>query len=302
MKSLESNSLTSKGYWGIDVGGTFAKVGCITNGIFEMVATLPTGENCRPEKLLRDISELILQHKAEPSAVGLGTAGLVDRNEGGVIRFSPNLPLWNGINAGRILRDRLRIPVAVDNDCNVFAVGAINSGKIPSRGLWLFITLGTGIGGTIIHQGNIIYGTGYSGEFGHTTVREGGIPCPCGSDGCWERYAGRKALEWYYSRLTGLTKSPKEIALMASNGETSALEAFREYGRWIGIGLANLANSFSPMGFFIGGGLSATMQHFEISAKQEYSRRCKHQWNTAILKNSSTAGAFGAASMAAKLC
>ncbi|MCK5036457.1 MAG: ROK family protein, partial [Candidatus Sabulitectum sp.] len=100
---MESNSLTDASYWGIDVGGTFAKVGCITNGIFEMVATLPTGENCSPEKLLRDISELILQNKAEPSAVGLGTAGLVNRNEEGVIRFSPNLPLWNGINAGRIL-------------------------------------------------------------------------------------------------------------------------------------------------------------------------------------------------------
>lgn len=267
-----------------------------------MVATFPTGENCRPEKLLQKVSELILQHKTEPSAVGLGTAGFVDRNAGGIIRFSPNLPLWNGINAGEILKTYVRIPVAVDNDCNVFAAGAINSGKIPSEGLWLFITLGTGIGGTIIHQGNIIYGTGYSGEFGHTTVREGGIPCPCGSDGCWERYAGRKALEWYYNRLTGRKKSPKDIALMASHGELPALEAFREYGRWIGIGLASLANSFSPMGFFIGGGLSATIQYFEASAKEEYSRRCKHKWNTVVLENSPSAGAFGAATMAVKLC
>lgn len=289
-------------YWGIDVGGTCAKIGCITDGVFRIVDIFSTGENCQPTGLLERISELILSEDARPAAVGLGTAGLIDRPAGGVIRFSPNLPLWNGINAGEILRTYLKVPVTVNNDCNVFAIGAINSGQIPSEGLWLFITLGTGIGGAIINQGSIVYGTGYSGEFGHSTVREGGIPCPCGSDGCWERYAGKKAMEWYYTRLTGKKASSREMSLLASQREIPAMEAFREYGRWIGIGLANLANCFSPTGFFVGGGLSVTMNHFEASAMQEYKKRCKHQWNVSLLEDSPSAGAFGAASMARKQC
>jgi len=299
---LGSSNKSEETYWGIDIGGSYAKVGCMAGRSFRIVDTLPTGTNCHPEDLLQKISELILAEDTEPSAVGLGTAGLIDRPAGGVIRFSPNLPLWNGVNAGKILRNHLRIPVTVDNDCNVFAIGAINSGLIPSTGLWLFITLGTGVGGTIINQGNIIYGTGYSGEFGHTTVREGGIPCPCGSDGCWERYAGKGALEWYYTRLTGQKVSPGNMALLASRGDIPAREAFREYGRWVGIGLANLANCFSPMGFFIGGGLSATLSHFELSAMHEYKRRSKHPWNVSLLKDSPFAGAYGAASMARRQC
>ena len=284
--------------WGIDVGGTSAKIGCITAGAFRIVDTLPTGADCNPEKLLKRISQLILSKKTKLKAVGLGTAGLIDRTAGGVIRFSPNLPLWSGTNAGEILRNLLNVPVIVDNDCNAFAIGAINSGQIPQEGLWLFVTLGTGIGGTIVNQGRIVYGTGYSGEFGHTTVREGGIPCPCGSDGCWERYAGKEALEWYYKRLSGQTAPPEQISLLASQGEIPAIEAFREYGRWVGIGLANLANCFSPMGFFLGGGLSATAHLFEAAAMEEYKIRCKHIWNISVLEDSPEAGAFGAASMA----
>ncbi len=299
---MESSNNSGKTYWGIDVGGTCAKIGCLTNDVFRVVDTISTGVDCEPKELLAKISELILAEDVKPAAVGLGTAGHIDKRAGGVVRFSPNLPLWNGINAGEILRRHLKVPVIVDNDCNVFAIGAINSGRIPSEGLWLFITLGTGIGGTIINQGSIIYGTGYSGEFGHTTVREGGVPCPCGSDGCWERYAGKKALEWYYTRLTGQKASPGEIAALASQGKVSALETFREYGRWVGLGLANLSNCFSPMGFFIGGGLSTTINHFEKSAMLEYKKRCKHKWNVSLLENSPTAGAFGAASMVAKQC
>jgi glucokinase len=288
-------------FWGVDVGGTSAKIGCISSEHFEMVNSIPTGENCEPGNLLEQTAHFILAKDPEPAAIGIGTAGLIDR-EHGIIRFSPNLPLWNGINPGTILRKYLNAPIILDNDCNAFAIGAINSGQIPLDGLWIFITLGTGIGGSIVNQGQILYGTGTSGEFGHTAVKEGGIPCPCGSEGCWERYAGKKALEWYYFRLSGRCLSPVAIAALASSGDHTAVEAFKEYGRWIGIGLASLANCFSPMGFFIAGGLSSSLCHFGIPARQEYKRRCKQPWSVSLLENSPSAGAFGAASMAKAQC
>jgi glucokinase len=295
--------LTDKtAFWGIDIGGTYAKIGCIVDGVFRMVETLPTGENCEPKKLLHSISNLVLGYNAVPAALGLGTAGLVDRSSGGTIIFSPNLPLWNNVKAGSILENTIGIPVVVDNDCNAFAIGAISSGLIPSQGLWLLVALGTGIGGTIINHGIVQYGTGYSGEFGHMTVKEGGIPCPCGSNGCWERYAGKKALEWYYTTITGKKLSPLEMSLSASNGNLPAKEAFREYGRWVGLGLANLARCFSPMGFFLAGGLSAATDHFKKAALQEYTSRCVHPWKVTVLEDSPNAGAFGAASMAVLRC
>ncbi len=276
-------------------------MGCLGDSGFTLVEAFSTGENSTPASVLSHAAEVILERDPNPAAVGLGTAGLIDR-ETGVVISSPNLPLWSGTDVVSVLQEYLDAPVKLDNDCNVFAIGAINSGEIPDKGLWLFITLGTGIGGTIINNGRILYGTGGSGEFGHTTIREGGLPCSCGSTGCWERYAGRKALEWYYRRITGHHKSPVEISILAASGNSPAREAFREYGRWFGIGLANLANCFAPSGFFIAGGLSAGLTHFGIPARQEYMKRCRHPWSVTLLENSPEAGAYGAASMVRGSC
>lgn len=283
------------------MGGSFAKIGYLRNGEFVLEKAIPTGSVSSPKKVLREAADIILARDPSPAGVGLGAAGLIDHVQG-LIHFSPNLPFWSETAAVELLQGYLEAPVILDNDCNVFARGAMSTGEIPERGLWLFITLGTGIGGTIISNGAILYGTGSSGEFGHTTVREGGLPCPCGSSGCWELYAGRRALEWYYGRLAGKKLPPREISRLASLGDPAAREAFREFGRWFGIGLANLANCFAPEGFFIAGGLSAALNHFDTAARREFLNRCRHAWSLSMLENSPDAGAFGAASMARLEC
>lgn len=294
--------VSNKGFhWGVDIGGSYAKIGYLKGNEFVLERSIPTGSSSTPEDVLKESAGIILARDPSPAAVGLGAAGLINHSEG-MIQFSPNLPLWTGARIKVIMNRYLKASVILDNDCNVFASGALHSEEIPARGLWLFITLGTGIGGTIINDGTIIYGTGGSGEFGHTTVKEGGLPCPCGSSGCWELYAGRKALEWYYLRLTGKGLAPKEISHLASEGNPAAREAFREYGRWFGVGLANLANCFAPEGFFIAGGLSAALKHFDIAARREYTNRCRHPWSLSMLENSPEAGAYGAASMASFQC
>lgn len=294
-------ALNSGFHWGVDIGGSFAKIGYLNQGEFFLERSVPTGTASTPEQVLKESAHIILVRDPSPAAVGLGAAGLIDRKNG-MIHFSPNLPLWSDTRVAYMMHSYLEAPVILDNDCNVFARGALNSGEIPDRGLWLFITLGTGIGGTIINDGTIIYGTGSSGEFGHTTVCQGGLPCPCGSSGCWELYAARKALEWYYKRITGTNLPPRIISDLASEGDAAAREAFREYGRWFGIGLANLANSFAPDGFFIAGGLSAALKHFDVAARREYISRCRHPWSLSMLENSPEAGAYGAASMASFRC
>ena len=252
-----------------------------------------------PGRLLAALSSAILAADPEPASVGIGIAGLVDRSRGW-LEFSPNLRGWEGLDVASRVGALTGAPVVVDNDCNAFAYGAVGTGFVPSRGLSVLVTLGTGIGGTIVDDGRILYGTGYAGEFGHMPVEALGQACPCGSTGCWERYAGREALIGYYTGndCGAGGPDPREIAALAARGDERAAAAFATFGRWVGTGLAGLANCLSPGGFFLAGGLSNTAGLFLPSAREEFSRRTRHPWTVAVLPGSSEAGALGAALMA----
>lgn len=291
-------SNSSGKHWGVDVGGSTTILGYIDNDGFKTVSTLQTIPSEGPEKLLSRISRTISSIDDSPLTIGAGIAGLVDRKNGILIR-SPNLIKWVQFP----LRDRLikmfKCPAVIDNDCNAFAIRSIDSGEIPSDGLSLLITLGTGIGGTIIHNGTILYGTGYAGEFGHMTVNASGAACPCGSRGCWERYAAAEALVRYFKRTGSDSKDtdPRRIAQLAEDGDEDALKAFEKFGKWVGIGLASLSHCLSPSGIFLAGGLVKTFSLFIEHARLEFNLRCPYEWNVSALSSCSDAGAEGAAIM-----
>lgn len=285
-------------HWGIDIGGTTTILGYLANDGYKTVTTLQTMPSEGPEKLLTLIWRTISNIDDSPGSIGTGIAGLVDRKNGILIR-SPNLTDWVRFPLQERLADIFRCPVIIDNDCNTFAIRAIDSGEIPSDGLSLLITLGTGIGGTIIHNGAILYGTGYAGEFGHMTVSVSGEACPCGSHGCWERYAAAEALVRYFKRTGSDSKNadPRKIAQLAEAGNENALKAFEEFGEWVGVGLANLSYCLSPSGIFLAGGLVKSFSLFFEHARHEFSRRCPYEWNVSALSSCSDAGAEGAAIM-----
>ncbi len=292
--------MSSRAFWGADIGGTTTIVGSFAGGTgFRRLAVLETRPSEGPGRLLAELSSTILGADPEPASVGIGIAGLVDRSRGW-LEFSPNLRGWEGLDVASRMGALTGARVVVDNDCNAFAYGAVGSGFVPSRGMQVLVTLGTGIGGTIIDSGRILYGTGYAGEFGHMPVDAFGLACPCGSTGCWERYAGREALIRYFTGNDGGAGSPdpREIAALAADGDARASEAFATFGRWVGTGLAGLANCLSPEGFYLAGGLSNTAGLFLPSAREEFGRRTRHPWSVSILPGSSDAGALGAALMA----
>jgi glucokinase len=288
--------------WGIDIGGTTTILGYLKPGGFEKVESLDTDPSSGPDSLLRKIGKAVSEAGGAPLCAGAGIAGLVNRKDGLLIS-SPNLSGWNNYPLREKLSDILKCPVVIDNDCNVFALQAIDSSCIPSEGLWLMITVGTGIGGTIIQDGTIIYGTGYAGEFGHMTVEASGKKCPCGSSGCWERYAASAAVIDYYNKRTNESTqhTPKEIAHLASMNKVAALKAFEEFGTWLGIGLANLYWCLSPAGVYLAGGLMGASKFFLEHAESEFHRRCACEWNVNVLPSSSSAGAEGAAIMGRNL-
>ncbi|MBD3371075.1 ROK family protein [Candidatus Fermentibacteria bacterium] len=283
-------------YWGADIGGTSTKLGRIDGREFEMVAVLPTPADSPPRALLQRLTEEILDYDSHPEGLGVGVAGLVEI-ERGLLLTSPNMPAWVNVPVRETLRSLLSCPIVVHNDANTFAYGAVARKEIPSEGVWLLITLGTGIGGTIVHDGRIIFGKGFAGEFGHMSVKAHGLPCPCGSKGCWERYASKDAIISYYREISGTDDQPdpREIADRARRGEQPAIEAFDRLGYWIGVGLANLGWCFSPHGFVLAGGLAPNLDLFESSCRETYRQRCPLDLDISRLKLASDAGALGAA-------
>lgn len=284
--------------WGVDIGGTTTILGYLDNDGYRTVSTLKTIPSEGPEKLLTRIGRIISGIDDSPASIGAGIAGLVDR-ENGVLVYSPNLDNWVKFPLRTRLSKTFGCPAVIDNDCNAFAIQAVDSGEISSDGLSLLVTLGTGIGGTIIHRGTILYGTGYAGEFGHMTVNASGKQCVCGSYGCWERYAAAEALIHYFRKAGGDSGSPDPeiIASLAKNGDENALTAFREFGEWVGIGLASLSHCLSPSGIYLAGGLVNAFGLFKEHARLEFKRRCRFEWNVRELSSCSDAGAEGAAIM-----
>lgn len=203
--------------------------------------------------------------------VGVGMPGMVDST--GVVRFSPNLPGAHGVDMQALVAARLPgagVVVANDADCGATAELRVGAARGVLEGL--VVTLGTGIGGSVISSGKVQRGAhGFAGEVGHMVVEHAGPMCACGRRGCWERYAsggglGRLARE---AALAGTLHKVVEMAggdpelvrgehvsLAAAGGDEGALRVMEELGWWVAMGLANLVAVLDPELIVVGGGLA----------------------------------------------
>lgn len=203
--------------------------------------------------------------------VGVGIAGFVDENRSTVI-FAPNLDLCKEPLRDRI-QHRINLPVIIENDANAAAWGEARFGAGRGVGHVVCVTLGTGIGGGIIINGQLFRGRyGVGAEIGHYRVVPNGRQCGCGNRGCWEKYASGRALvaearalarrdPHRAERLLKFADGDPErlqghhITQAALEGDTAALECFTIIGTWVGQGLADLAAILDPERFVIGGGV-----------------------------------------------
>jgi glucokinase len=213
-----------------------------------------------------------LAGSATPGAVGVGVPGLVDGT--GSVRFTPNLPGLAGMPlAAALQRELPGWAVWVGNDATAACWAEHDRGAAQGVLDVLMVALGTGIGGGIISGGVLIEGCNrYAGEFGHMVVDPHGPRCPCGKQGCWERFAsgsglgalGREmAIAGEAGRLVDLAGGDPEmvrgehVTAAAAEGDPSALEIMKRFGWWVALGLANLANALDPELIVVGGGLIA---------------------------------------------
>ncbi len=244
---------------GVDVGGTKVSVAVLEGATLSEPTTHPTALTSS-EQLIDQLAEMI-EAAGPADAVGIGVPSVIDFATG-TARHSVNVPLQN-VPLRRILTERLRLPVFVDNDATVAALAEAHDDDLQqiAQSLILF-TIGTGVGGGIVLGGRIYRGaTGGAAELGHQLI---GADLSAGQPehadeapqpGSLERLAAGRALD-ALGRERGFDDG-RAVVTAARAGDASALEAIHILGERLGIGIANAINVFDPEQVVIGGGVSA---------------------------------------------
>lgn len=256
----------------IDIGGTNIKYGTVLeDGSLKDTGIISTQNYKGREKLLSKLGNIIdgqLAKTHEVIGIGISTAGQVNSKKGSITFATDALPGWTGTEVKEILEQRFNLPTYVNNDVNAALLGEFWQGAAKGRDDVLMITLGTGVGGGIIRNKEIYYGSRYlAGEFGHIKLYPKGRPCVCGQEGCYEQYASTSALvrlveEGLETNGDSLLHSydeinGKTIFEAEQRGDTLANELIEKWIFYISWGLVSLIHSLNPSIIIIGGGVSA---------------------------------------------
>lgn len=255
---------------GVDVGGTKI-LGVLVDeddpAVVKAEHRVPTPAGTT--QVLDAIAEVARTLDPSPSSLGVGIAGLVDRD--GVLHISPNLPTVRELPLRAELAQRLGCTVVADNDATCAAWSEHVIGAASGMDDAICLTFGTGIGTGLIAGGEVVRGAhGFGGEAGHMVVDTVGPLCPCGRRGCWERMAsgsglGRLARDaaeaGRLSRALELAGDDagavrgEHVTQAAQEGDEQALELLRSFAWWVALGIANLVTLLDPGVIVIGGGL-----------------------------------------------
>jgi glucokinase len=237
---------------------TVAKIALVTpEGDVARSVSIPTEPRRAPKEFVGRVAAALRGWRYE--GLGLGIAGGIDA-ETGTLTFSPNLKRWIGFPFKREFERRLKVRVVADNDANVAVWGGyvVGLGKKPR--CVVGATLGTGVGGGLIIGGRLHRGAiGGAGEIGHQVIAAGGAPCHCGKRGCLEAYAGTYGIQRIARRLMGRPPSPltpKALCDAARAGVPGSGRVWKEYGTWLGIGLANTVMILNPDAVILLGGVA----------------------------------------------
>lgn len=247
---------------GIDIGGTFIKSAIVDKkGKIIISAKTPTPKNGKeiPGAVISCCRELVLKANLnweEINSVGIGTTGVCDSKKGIVIS-SANIENYDNTHICEEVEKAIGKSAFLDNDANCAALGEyIVSENKPES--FIFITLGTGVGGGIILSGKILRGVNCGGgEIGHVIIQKDGEACNCGRYGCWERYASVSALvrQTKNAGITGEVDGRTAFSL-AQKGDERAVKVLNKWLEYVAEGICDMINIFQPELIVIGGGVS----------------------------------------------
>ncbi len=266
-------------YIGVDLGGTSIKAGIVDkSGIIRIEKEIPTCAERSPVEITEDIGNVILGlikeygiSKRDIKAIGIGIPGLANQTNGNVI-FCVNLN-WYDVPLRDMLEKRINIPIFIDNDATLAGLAEYEIGALQGVSSGVLITLGTGIGGGVIINGEVYRGAnGVASEIGHMIVGENYYDCNCGKNGCLETFSSATAIIRYTSKL--LQESQEESIIMerinknfdkldaktifqcANEGDEISIRAVNRFAKYLGTGIVNIINTIDPAVIALGGGVS----------------------------------------------
>ncbi|MBN1559010.1 ROK family protein [candidate division KSB1 bacterium] len=310
-------------FLGIDIGGTTVNMGVVTpEGRVLVEKKNPSVVHQGVEFVLARIAETvekcrdIVGSDRSIVAAGVGVAGLVD-GKNGLLHQATNFPGWLDVPLTAKLADLLKLPVTMDNDANVAALGEYTFGAGRGFPHMMMVTLGTGVGAGLILGGQIYRGAhGAAGEFGHITIDVNGPRCACGRAGCVEAYVGsngilrrlRELLSQFpdssLARYDFGTLTPKEIHQEARAGDELAQLVFHDAGESLGYGLGTVVNLLDIQRIVLGGGVAAAGDFLIKSAQKILDRVALSESDNFKIVQAELgelAGIVGAASLAMSL-
>jgi glucokinase len=318
----------------IDVGGTQIKWGLVSDaGEILRKEQEATEAQAGPQAVGRQIADIarrIYDSADDPDAIlgiGVGCPGLIDETRE-INMFSPNLynldgSSWHDIPLVKYIKDGLgdlALDVRLENDVNAMVLGEFLYGAGRGATDMIGMTLGTGVGGGLVLNGQLYRGAGSTaGEIGHMTVVPDGPMCGCGNFGCLEALVGKAGLieralqaitaqgrsTSLEARLDELKKldddAPQWIAQAAAEGDAVAQEIFADTGRYIGTVLGSLANLINPQIAVIGGGISragdALFPHIEREVRARAMKQPADTIRVVPAEHGNDAGMLGSAAL-----
>jgi len=277
-----------------DLGGTNLRVAAVDgDGQVLHHVRERTPHDPDPMTIVYAIADLAEKCRSEVAggesirAIGVAVPAAMDVTQG-LVHYAPNLPMLNGMHMAAELERVVGLHVVLENDATSAAIGEHWLGASRDAQVSICVTLGTGVGGGLIINGQPHRGPdGTAGEIGHICLEPDGHPCGCGSWGCLEQYASatavqRLAKEALATSTTSVLKdSPaltaQDVYQAAVAGDEAAICVFRKMGSYLGLALAGLINTLNPETIVIGGGMSAAWDVFIEYTREQISKRAFHE-------------------------
>ena len=270
----------------VDIGGTKIAAGIVDDkGVVLSRMEAPTGPDSDYPSALDSITAMLRrtaqQAAAEITGIGIGSTGPVDpfTGEFGEVDF---LPAWRHKNPVRDLSQTFKVKVALENDADAGALAEAAWGAGKGKSHLIYITVGTGIGGAIVLDGKLYRGVeGAHPEIGHQVIDSTGPLCSCGFRGCWEALAAGPAVAaWFMDQVSVHDRNhprltTKEICQLAQEGDPLALRAVDREATFLGLGLANLINLFTPDAIVLAGSVMKSAALLMPQVRATIARGCR---------------------------
>ncbi len=264
---------------GLDIGGTKIAAGLILNKKIIKKARVNTNAKAKKTQIINNIFNAIdLVFDSKATGIGIGIAGQIDQKNG-ILISSPNFSNnFKNVKIEKIINQKFKKPVKIENDANCFALGeaicGAGKGYNPIAGL----TLGTGVGGGIIINKKIYHGKfGFAGEIGHMIIEKNGFVCSCGKNGHLEAYTSGTAMTKIYQKITGQNKNSLFVEEKFKQGEKNAVKTFKIMSEALACGISNIINILDPEIIVLGGGLSKVksliMPAIKLAKEQSISKK-----------------------------